>query len=159
MRPLSWHRSPSSIGSKVCRRRKGPPHNSGGGSVVTGIKDSGGDREHTAALIAAHSDIAVLVGYEGHIARAVSLGASGAISSIANLAPAMVARLASGEHARASTRSCHPCSVCRSFRPSRRSMPTSEESGASFGRPSFPWITRLRSVYAFARCYRRCSLM
>ncbi len=67
------------------------------GPVIVGVKDSGGDWEHTAALIGEHGDLAILVGHEGHLARAVRLGASGAISGIANIAPGLVARLASGE--------------------------------------------------------------
>jgi 4-hydroxy-tetrahydrodipicolinate synthase len=67
------------------------------GPVVAGVKDSGGDWKHTAALIGDHGDLAILVGHEGHLARAVRLGASGAISGIANITPGLVARLASGE--------------------------------------------------------------
>jgi 4-hydroxy-tetrahydrodipicolinate synthase len=65
--------------------------------VVAGIKDSAGDWDHTASLLAEHRDLAILVGHEGHLARAVRLGASGAISGIANIAPALVAKLVGGE--------------------------------------------------------------
>lgn len=65
--------------------------------VVAGIKDSAGDWDHTASLLAEHSDLAILVGHEGHLARAVRLGASGAISGIANIAPALVAKLVRGD--------------------------------------------------------------
>lgn len=67
------------------------------GPVVAGVKDSGGDWQHTTALIRAHGDLAILVGHEGHLARAVRGGAAGAISGIANIAPRLVARLAAGE--------------------------------------------------------------
>lgn len=65
--------------------------------IVAGVKDSGGDWASTAALLAEHRDLTILVGHENHLAEAVRNGASGAISGIANLFPALVARLVSGE--------------------------------------------------------------
>jgi 4-hydroxy-tetrahydrodipicolinate synthase len=65
--------------------------------VVAGVKDSSGDWEQTTALLAEHRDLAILVGHEGHLARAVRHGASGAISGVANFAPALVAKLVRGE--------------------------------------------------------------
>ncbi|TPJ14396.1 hypothetical protein FJW04_18095 [Mesorhizobium sp. B2-7-3] len=50
-----------------------------------------------AALLAQHRDLAILVGHEGHPARAVRQGASGAISGAANFAPALLAKLVRGE--------------------------------------------------------------
>ncbi|MBZ9739860.1 MULTISPECIES: dihydrodipicolinate synthase family protein [unclassified Mesorhizobium] len=65
--------------------------------AIAGVKDSSGDWEQTAALLAEHRDLAVLVGHEGHLARAVRQGASGAISGVANFAPALLAKLVRGE--------------------------------------------------------------
>jgi 4-hydroxy-tetrahydrodipicolinate synthase len=65
--------------------------------VVAGVKDSGGDWDHTASLIAEHKDLAILVGHEGHLARAVRLGASGTICGIGNFAPELIQKLARGE--------------------------------------------------------------
>lgn len=65
--------------------------------VIAGVKDSGGDWDHTAQLLAEHRDLAILVGHEGHLARAVRSGAKGAISGIANVAPALVGKLVRGE--------------------------------------------------------------
>ena len=65
--------------------------------IVAGVKDSGGDWDWTASLLAEHRDLAILVGHEGHLARAVQAGASGAISGVANFAPGLVARLVAGE--------------------------------------------------------------
>ena len=65
--------------------------------VIAGVKDSGGDWGHTASLLSEHRDLAILVGHEGHLARAVRSGASGAISGIANIAPRLVAKLVRGE--------------------------------------------------------------
>lgn len=66
------------------------------GPVIAGVKDSGGVWAYTQQLARANPDIAVLVGHEGHLARAVRLGASGAISGLANFAPELVGRLVSG---------------------------------------------------------------
>jgi 4-hydroxy-tetrahydrodipicolinate synthase len=65
--------------------------------VIAGVKDSSGDWEQTTALLAEHRDLAILVGHAGHLARAVRQGASGAISGVANFAPALVAKLVRGE--------------------------------------------------------------
>jgi 4-hydroxy-tetrahydrodipicolinate synthase len=65
--------------------------------VIAGVKDSSGDWEQTTALIAGHGDLAILVGHEGHLARAVCAGASGSISGVANFAPELVAKLVRGE--------------------------------------------------------------
>lgn len=65
--------------------------------VIAGVKDSSGDWDHTVSLLAEHRDIAILVGHEGHLAAAVRQGASGAISGMANVAPARVRRLVAGE--------------------------------------------------------------
>jgi 4-hydroxy-tetrahydrodipicolinate synthase len=67
-------------------------------AAIAGVKDSGGNWEHTASLLADHRDLAILVGHEGHLAQAVREGASGAISGIANVAPRLVAKLVSGVH-------------------------------------------------------------
>jgi len=65
--------------------------------AIAGIKDSSGDWDQTTALLTEHRDLAILVGHEGHLARAVRQGASGAISGVANFAPALVAKLVRGE--------------------------------------------------------------
>jgi 4-hydroxy-tetrahydrodipicolinate synthase len=56
--------------------------------VVTGVKDSSCDWSHTEPLLAAHRDIAVLVGDERDLAAAVRLGGQGAICGMANIYPA-----------------------------------------------------------------------
>lgn len=66
--------------------------------IIAGVKDSAGDWSHTEALLAEHRDLAILVGHEGHLAKAVGQGASGAISGIANVAPRLVQRLVGGTH-------------------------------------------------------------
>ncbi len=53
--------------------------------VVIGVKDSSGDWPYTQGLLAAHSDLIILVGDERHLAHGVRLGAQGAISGLANV--------------------------------------------------------------------------
>ena len=53
--------------------------------VITGVKDSSGNWTYTQALLAAHSDLTILIGDERHLAAGVRLGAQGAISGLANL--------------------------------------------------------------------------
>jgi 4-hydroxy-tetrahydrodipicolinate synthase len=55
--------------------------------AIMGVKDSGGDWEFTESLLGAHADLTILIGDERHLAAAVRLGASGAISGLANLFP------------------------------------------------------------------------
>jgi 4-hydroxy-tetrahydrodipicolinate synthase len=53
--------------------------------VVIGVKDSSGNWPYTQGLLAAHSDLIILVGDERHLAHGVRLGAQGAISGLANV--------------------------------------------------------------------------
>ncbi len=55
--------------------------------VIIGVKDSTGDWSYTEPLLAAHRDMAVLIGDERHLAAAVRLGGEGAICGFANLHP------------------------------------------------------------------------
>jgi 4-hydroxy-tetrahydrodipicolinate synthase len=64
-------------------------------SVVTGVKDSSGDWAYTQSLLVAHAEnLTILVGDERHLAGAVRLGGSGAISGLANLCPGTLVPLA-----------------------------------------------------------------
>ena len=56
--------------------------------VATGVKDSAGNWEFTKSLLAAHRDLAILIGDERSLAAGVRLGGQGAISGMANLCPA-----------------------------------------------------------------------
>lgn len=55
--------------------------------VVTGVKDSSGDYPTTEAFLKAHGELAILVGDERLLARAVRAGAQGSICGVANLVP------------------------------------------------------------------------
>jgi 4-hydroxy-tetrahydrodipicolinate synthase len=55
--------------------------------VIIGVKDSSGDWDYAQRLLAAHKDLAILIGDERLLAKAVRLGAQGAISGVANICP------------------------------------------------------------------------
>jgi 4-hydroxy-tetrahydrodipicolinate synthase len=58
--------------------------------VVVGVKDSSGDWNYAQELLAQHRDLAILIGDERRLAEAVRMGAQGAISGLANLAPELL---------------------------------------------------------------------
>jgi len=62
--------------------------------VIIGVKDSSGDWSNTEALLREHSDLAILVGDERQLARAVRGGAQGTICGLANICPDAVLPLA-----------------------------------------------------------------
>jgi len=62
--------------------------------TVQGVKDSSGDWPHARKLLRAHGDLAILVGDERQLARAVRQGGSGAISGLANVIPELLLPLA-----------------------------------------------------------------
>lgn len=55
--------------------------------IIAGVKDSSGDWSNTEALLQHHSDLAILVGDERQLARAVRAGAQGTICGLANICP------------------------------------------------------------------------
>jgi len=55
--------------------------------IIAGVKDSSGDWPYTEKLLAAHRDLAILIGDERSLAAGVRLGGQGAISGMANVAP------------------------------------------------------------------------
>jgi 4-hydroxy-tetrahydrodipicolinate synthase len=61
--------------------------------VVAGVKDSGGEWQYTARLLAEHGDLHVLVGDERLLARAMRHGASGAINGLSNFCAPLLAPL------------------------------------------------------------------
>jgi 4-hydroxy-tetrahydrodipicolinate synthase len=63
-------------------------------STLLGVKDSSGDREYARSLLAHHRDLAILVGDERCLPEAVRMGASGAISGLANIVPDLMLPLA-----------------------------------------------------------------
>ena len=61
--------------------------------AVFAIKDSSGDWEYTAGLIAAHGTLDVLVGHEPDISRAIAAGGGGTICGLANVVPDLLRQL------------------------------------------------------------------
>ncbi|MCX8280236.1 dihydrodipicolinate synthase family protein [Phyllobacterium sp. 0TCS1.6C] len=56
-------------------------------AAVAGVKDSSGNWPYTETLLAAHRDIAILIGDERSLSAGVRLGGQGAISGLANIYP------------------------------------------------------------------------
>ena len=56
--------------------------------LIAGVKDSSSDAANTERLLAAHGDLAILVGDERQLSPAVRRGAQGSISGLANVCPA-----------------------------------------------------------------------
>lgn len=63
-------------------------------NIVTGVKDSSGNWSYTQDLLAAHGDLAILIGDERYLAEGVRRGGQGAISGLANVCPDMLLPLA-----------------------------------------------------------------
>lgn len=58
--------------------------------VIVGVKDSSGQWESAEAFLAAHGELAILIGDERQLARAVRKGAQGSICGLANIAPQLL---------------------------------------------------------------------
>jgi 4-hydroxy-tetrahydrodipicolinate synthase len=63
---------------------------------VAGVKDSSGDGETARALLKQHGDLHILIGDERLLAKAMTLGASGTICGLANIAPDFMQAPANG---------------------------------------------------------------
>lgn len=61
--------------------------------IITGVKDSSGSWETAQAYIKAHGELAILIGDERLLARAVALGAEGSICGVANLVPHLLRKV------------------------------------------------------------------
>lgn len=58
--------------------------------VIAGVKDSSGDKATAEAFLAAHGELAILVGDERQLAGAMRNGAQGSICGLANVAPGLL---------------------------------------------------------------------
>jgi 4-hydroxy-tetrahydrodipicolinate synthase len=63
---------------------------------VIGVKDSSGDWDNAQALLKHHGELHILIGDERLLAKAMTLGASGAITGLANIAPDLMKSLIDG---------------------------------------------------------------
>lgn len=64
--------------------------------AILGVKDSSCDEPATMRLLAAHSDLVILVGDETYLGRACAAGAEGSICGLANFAPEAIIAVAEG---------------------------------------------------------------
>ncbi|MFT4118993.1 dihydrodipicolinate synthase family protein [Bradyrhizobium sp.] len=67
------------------------------GKLVAGLKDSSGDFKQFQAFRAAAPELAITVGNETDIARAIAAGGAGTICGMANIAPALVKAMIDGK--------------------------------------------------------------
>lgn len=67
------------------------------GRLVAGLKDSSGDFKQFEAFRAAAPDLAITVGNEPDIARAIAAGGAGTICGMANIAPELVKAMIDGK--------------------------------------------------------------
>jgi 4-hydroxy-tetrahydrodipicolinate synthase len=67
------------------------------GKVVAGLKDSSGDFKQFEAFRAASPELAITVGNEADIARAIAAGGAGTICGMANIAPELVKAMIGGK--------------------------------------------------------------
>ncbi len=61
--------------------------------IIAGVKDSSGEWANTSALLERVPQLAILVGHEPHLPRALSAGGAGTICGVANTYPAIVRAL------------------------------------------------------------------
>jgi 4-hydroxy-tetrahydrodipicolinate synthase len=66
------------------------------GKLVAGLKDSSGDFQQFLAFRAAAPELAITVGNETDIARAIAAGGAGTICGMANIAPELVKAMIDG---------------------------------------------------------------
>ena len=69
--------------------------------IIAGVKDSSGSWENTSALLERVPQLAILVGHEPHLPRALRAGGAGTICGVANTYPAIVRALFSPTVSRA----------------------------------------------------------
>ncbi len=67
------------------------------GKLVAGLKDSSGDFKQFQAFRAAAPELAITVGNEADIARAIAAGGAGTICGMANIAPELVKAMVDGK--------------------------------------------------------------
>jgi 4-hydroxy-tetrahydrodipicolinate synthase len=70
-------------------------------TMISGVKDSSGDRENTLTLLSRFKNLDILIGDERLLAEGISLGGSGAISGVANFRPDLLTALLDGKPAHA----------------------------------------------------------
>ena len=104
-RSIISRKSPAS----ACRSRSRRSLRQRYGVLVAGLKDSSGDFKQFQAFRAAAPDLAITVGNETDIARAVAAGGAGTICGMANVVPDLVQAMLSGTGLGSAHEGCHRC--------------------------------------------------
>jgi 4-hydroxy-tetrahydrodipicolinate synthase len=62
-------------------------------AILSGVKDSEGNLDHTRGLLSRFRELAIFVGHEPHLPAALAAGGAGTICGVANLYPRLLRRL------------------------------------------------------------------
>lgn len=108
--------------------------------IVTGIKDSSGDWNSTEAYLAAHGDIAILVGDERQLPRAMAHGAQGSICGTANFMPHLLRDIIHGGSDGATVTQVVEMVVSRPIIPAVKVLTAHVNQDASFIAPRPPLV-------------------
>jgi 4-hydroxy-tetrahydrodipicolinate synthase len=106
--------------------------------IVTGIKDSSGDWASTEAYLATHGDIAILVGDERQLPRAMAHGAQGSICGTANFMPSLLRDIIHGGSDGAAVTKIVEMVVSRPIIPAVKVLTAHINGDASFVAPRPP---------------------
>ena len=79
------------------------------GKMVAGLKDSSGDFKQFQAFRAAAPDLAITVGNEADITRAIAAGGAGTICGMANIVPELVKAMIDGKDVEARMQAADRC--------------------------------------------------
>lgn len=108
--------------------------------IVTGIKDSSGDWGSTEAYLATHGDIAILVGDERQLPRAMAHGAQGSICGTANFIPGLLRDIIHGGNDGAVVTKIVEMVVSRPIIPAVKVLTAHINGDASFIAPRPPLV-------------------
>lgn len=108
--------------------------------AVIGVKDSAGDWPATARLLERHGDLQVLIGDERHLARAVRMGAAGAICGVANLCPDAMRKLAWDGREDERIEAIVELIMSRPFIPVMKALMSRIKADAAWRRPRAPLV-------------------
>lgn len=104
------------------------------GDVVAGVKDSSADFDQFRAFRAAAPQLAVTVGNEADIARAMAEGGAGTICGMANVAPALVRMMLDGPGRETAMREAIALVSGRPFVPALKAILAAQTRDSGWGR-------------------------
>ncbi len=112
------------------------------GRIVAGVKDSSADFKQFQAFRAAAPDLAVTVGNEADIARAIAEGGAGTICGMANVACGLVQEMLNGSGAEARMKAATLVVASHPFVPALKAILAAQTGDAGWLRvraPLRPW--------------------